>query len=69
MQSRWAAIESGGCVFGNATRNDLEMLAIPWPDAVHRRAIAHSLGTLDDKIVLNRRMSETLEQMAQALFK
>jgi len=32
-------------------------------------AIAHILGTLDDKIELNRRMNETLEAMAQAIFK
>ncbi len=32
-------------------------------------AIAHILGTLDDKIELNRRMNETLEAMARALFK
>ena len=34
-----------------------------------QRAIAHILGTLDDKIELNRRMNQTLEQMARALFK
>ena len=34
-----------------------------------QRAIAHILGTLDDKIELNRRMTETLEKMARALFK
>ena len=34
-----------------------------------QRAIAHVLGTLDDKIELNRRMNETLESMARALFK
>ena len=34
-----------------------------------QKAIAHILGTLDDKIELNRKMNETLEQMAQALFK
>lgn len=39
------------------------------PPLPEQRAIAHLLGTLDDKIELNRRMSETLEQMAQALFK
>ena len=33
-----------------------------------QRAIAHILGTLDDKIELNRRMNETLEAMARALF-
>ncbi len=39
------------------------------PPMQEQRAIAHILGTLDDKIELNRRMSETLEAMAQALFK
>ena len=34
-----------------------------------QRAIAHILGTLDDKIELNRRMNETLEAIARALFK
>ncbi|MES2209274.1 MAG: restriction endonuclease subunit S [Chloroflexota bacterium] len=38
------------------------------PDRVQRR-IAHILGTLDDKIELNRRMSEALEAIARALFK
>jgi type I restriction enzyme, S subunit len=33
-----------------------------------QRAIAHILGTLDDKIELNRRMNETLEAMAGAIF-
>jgi type I restriction enzyme S subunit len=37
-------------------------------DLAEQRAIAHILGTLDDKIELNRRMSETLEAMARALF-
>ena len=39
------------------------------PEPTEQRAIAHILGTLDDKIELNRRMSETLEAMARALFK
>ena len=39
------------------------------PPLDEQRAIAHILGTLDDKIELNRRMSETLEAMARALFK
>ena len=34
-----------------------------------QKAIAHILGTLDDKIELNRQMNATLEAMAQALFK
>jgi type I restriction enzyme S subunit len=38
-------------------------------DKNEQRAVAHILGTLDDKIELNRRMSQTLEAMARALFK
>lgn len=38
------------------------------PPLAEQRAFAHILGTLDDKIDLNRRMNETLEVMAQALF-
>ena len=41
---------------------------IPMNEA-EQRAIAHILGTLDDKIELNRKQNETLEAMAQALFK
>jgi len=42
-------------------------LRIPSIDS--QRAIAHILGTLDDKIELNWRINETLEAMARALFK
>ena len=47
----------------------IESLEIPLPPLPEQRAIAHILGTLDDKIDLNRRMNETLEEMARALFK
>ena len=40
----------------------------PLPSLPEQQAIAHVLGTLDDKIELNRRMNETLEAMARALF-
>lgn len=39
------------------------------PPLTEQKAIAHILGSLDDKIELNRRMNETLEALAQALFK
>lgn len=41
---------------------------VPLPPLAEQRAIAHILGTLDDKIELNRQMSATLEAMARALF-
>jgi type I restriction enzyme S subunit len=43
--------------------------AVPLPPFAVQRAIAHVLGTLDDKIELNRRMNETLEGIARAIFK
>jgi type I restriction enzyme S subunit len=51
------------------TGSDLVELPVPLPPLAGQKAIAHILGTLDDKIELNRRMNETLEAMARALFK
>jgi type I restriction enzyme, S subunit len=48
---------------------DVAQLPIVLPPPGERAAIVHILGTLDDKIDLNRRMNETLETMARALFK
>ena len=56
-------------VQANFSLSELSSLEIPLPDLNEQRAIAHILGTLDDKIELNRRMNETLEAMARALFK
>ena len=49
--------------------DSLDHLDVPIPPLPEQRAIAHILGALDDKIELNRRMTETLEAMARALFK
>jgi type I restriction enzyme S subunit len=57
---------SGQPYISDHTLKELVLLLPPLPE---QRAIAHILGTLDDKIELNRRMSETLEAMARALFK
>lgn len=58
-----------GSTFPNVSRNQLLELEIDIPPLPEQRAIAHILGSLDDKIELNRRMNETLEAMASALFK
>lgn len=50
-------------------RNHVHPLPVAVPPLPQQRAIAHILGTLDDKIELNRRINETLEEMARALFK
>ena len=49
-------------------KSSFGQLAIELPSAPEQRAIAHILGTLDDKIELNRRMNETLEAIARAIF-
>ena len=65
--------EIEGLGYGSAQPNVspalIQGVAVPLPPLAEQRAIAHILGTLDDKIDLNRRMSETLEAMARALFK
>ena len=56
-------------VQANFSLTELRSLEIPLPPPDEQRAIALILGALDDKIELNRRMSETLEEMARALFR
>lgn len=52
------------------SRIRLGAFAVPIPSRrAEQRAIAHIIGTLDDKIELNLKMSETQEAMARALFK
>jgi type I restriction enzyme S subunit len=58
-----------GAAQQNLSGTVIKSLRLPFPPLPEQRAIAHILGTLDDKIELNRRMSETLEAMARALFK
>ncbi len=62
-------VEDKKTTMGHVTVRDLRATQVAVPPLSEQRAVAHILGTLDDKIELNRRMSETLEQMARALFK
>ncbi|MGH7285116.1 MAG: restriction endonuclease subunit S [Polyangiaceae bacterium] len=59
---------AGGSRTPILNKGDFERLPFVLPSLAEQRAIAHILGTLDDKIELNRRMNETLEAMARALF-
>jgi type I restriction enzyme, S subunit len=58
-----------GSVQASLNRNYIYPIRIRVPEPNEQRAIAHILGTLDDKIELNRRMNETMEAMARAIFK
>src|SRR3972149_786179 len=49
--------------------NAIALLTIDLPPLPEQKAIASILGALDDKIELNRKMNETLEAMARAIFK
>ncbi len=50
-------------------KDDILRVKVPLPPLPEQQAIADILGALDDKIELNRRMNETLEAMARAIFK
>ena len=60
---------ASGSTFQEISGSALKDICIPLPPIPDQEAIAHILGTLDDKIELNRQMNRTLEEMAQALFK
>jgi type I restriction enzyme S subunit len=68
-----AAADINGYLSGSAmpklTQASLNRIPLFVPELAEQRRIASILGALDDKIELNRRMSQTLESMARALFK
>ena len=69
MQTLLLSWAGSGGTRNALTKGMIESLEISLPPLPKQRAIAYILGTLDDKIDLNRRMNETLEEMARALFK
>lgn len=66
--SKMKQVAHGG-VFDTITRDTFSIIEVSIPPLPEQQAIAHILGTLDDKIELNRRMNRTLEEMARAIFK
>ncbi len=65
----WFKFHAIGATMPNLNEGIIRSFPLQIPPLPEQRAIAHILGTLDDKIELNRRMNETLEAMARALFK
>jgi len=69
MATGWFTARLQGSVTEKINLGTLSQIPVPLPPRHVQEAIAHILGTLDDKIELNRRMNETLEGMARAIFK
>jgi type I restriction enzyme S subunit len=68
LQDQLRARMSGTTVTG-IKQSELRKLKLKLPPLPEQKAIARVLGSLDDKIELNRHMNATLEQMAQTLFR
>jgi restriction endonuclease S subunit len=64
----WIVRYAHGATMPNLNTSILAACPFLEPPLPEQCAIAHILGTLDDKIELNRRMSETMEQIALTLF-
>ncbi len=69
MQTLLLSWAGSGGTRNALTKGMIESLEISIPPLREQREIAHVLGTLDNKIELNRRMNETLEELARTLFK
>ena len=63
------AVGGGGSVYTNVSKTRFSNIEIPIPTLNKQRKIAKILGDLDKKIQLNRQINQTLEQIAQAIFK
>ena len=64
----WLKTHAVGAVMPNLNEGVLRRLPLQLPPLPEQQAIARILGTIDEKIELNRRMNATLEAMARALF-
>lgn len=69
MQAQMLAWAHAGATRNALTKGMIESFKVPKPHICTQRRIAASLGSLDNKIALNRRMNRTLERMAQTLFR
>ena len=69
MQTHMLNLASAGATRNALTKGMIESFDVPLTSITDQKAIASVLGTLDEKIENNRRMNETLEEMARAIFK
>ncbi|EIP98083.1 restriction endonuclease S subunit [Opitutaceae bacterium TAV1] len=64
----WLKVHAVGATMPNLNSSIISSLPVSFPPLPEQKAIARILGTLDDKIEVNRRMNATLEAIARALF-
>lgn len=65
---KWMIQHAAGTTMPSLNEGIIRRIPIVLRPLAEQKAIAAVLGTLDDKIELNRRMNTTLEAMARALF-
>ncbi len=78
VDARWAyyslsnvdinSMDSGSAI-PSTNRDEFYAIPVALPAMFEQKQIAATLGTLDDKIELNRQMNATLEEMARALYR
>ena len=69
LQYQFASYGGTGSTVDHIRVPDCSNFEVPVPPLSDQKAIAHILGTLDDKIELNQKMNQTLEEIAKAIFK
>ena len=65
----WIREQAIGATMPNLNAGIIKRIVLPLPPLPEQREIAAVLGSLDDKIELNRKMAATLEAMARALYR
>ena len=68
-KSELQLLASGGSAQPILNKGQFSKLKVVVPPLKDQKAITHILGTLDDKIELNQKMNQTLEEIAKAIFK
>jgi type I restriction enzyme S subunit len=66
---QWLVQHAHGATMPSLNQQILGLFPLPLPDRKVQKSIAHILGTLDDKIELNRQMNGTLDEIARTLFR
>lgn len=69
LQHQFGTHDGSGSVVSHIRVADCHEFKVSVPPIDHQQNVVTLLGSLDDKIELNRRMNETLEAMAQAIFR